>query len=117
MSREAEIRFYVQLDEERVPDRIQWEASEASESGKKDCRAIMLSIWDGQERSTLSIDLWTREMTTAEMDLFVVQALKKLSDTYRKSNNNGEVADLMDQFAEEVAGKLKSAAEGPPSAS
>ena len=56
MSRESEINFKIKLDENQVPESIEWKA-EGSEKDKLNLsKAINLAIWDEEENNTLRID-------------------------------------------------------------
>jgi len=37
--------------------------------------AFLLSIWNPEEKNTMKIDLWTREMTIEEMKQFFHQSI------------------------------------------
>ena len=45
-----------------MPSKIEWEADDADFEGKKECSSMLLSLWDKEEKVTLAIDLWTKEM-------------------------------------------------------
>jgi len=62
MSKDAEIKFTIKLDQAKVPEQIFWEASDADFEGKKPCDSIMISMWDKEAKNTMSIDLWTNNM-------------------------------------------------------
>jgi gliding motility-associated protein GldC len=106
MTKTSEIKLIVHLDQTRIPEKIEWKADEAGFEGTKECQAMMLSIWDNQENSTLGIDLWTKEMTVDEMNIYFHQALLKMSNTYRRATKNSEAADLFEKFSTEFAEKV-----------
>ena len=54
----SQIRFTVSLDENQVPERIDWEAEDGGV--KSECKAALISLWDAKENNTLRIDLWTQ---------------------------------------------------------
>jgi len=102
----SEIKLTVHLDNNRVPGKIEWEADEAGFEGKKECKSVMLSLWDKEENVTLGIDLWTKEMQVNEMNIYFHQVLLKMADTYRRATKNGVAADLIESFSAEFAEKL-----------
>ena len=106
MPKRSNINFSVELDEKNMPTKIEWEATDANFDGKKECKAIMLSIWDKEQNLTLAIDLWTNEMLVSEMNVFFLQTLKKMADTYLRSTSNNDISkfirDFSDQFAEKI---------------
>jgi gliding motility-associated protein GldC len=107
MSIKSEIKLTVELDDNKIPSGIEWEATEADFVGKKQCRSLMLSIWDPQENATLGIDLWTKEMTIQDMNIHFHQVLIKLSDTYLRATKNKEAAKMIEDFSAQFAEKLE----------
>ena len=102
----SEIKFNVELDENRVPEKIQWTAPDggiASEAAK----AIMLSIWDSKAQETLRIDLWTKDMPVDEMKKFFHQTLVAMSDTFQRATNDEAMSDTMRDFCEYFAEKME----------
>ena len=107
MPKNSEIKLYVQLDDNRVPDKIEWEAGDAGFTGKKEANSMMLSVWDKEEKVTLGIDLWTKDMMVDDMNIHVHQVFLKIADTYRKATKNSEAADMIEHFAADFADKLE----------
>ena len=103
----SEIKFTIQLDEKKMPKKIEWEATDAGFEGKKPCNSIMISLWDKEERITLGIDLWTKEMLIEDMNIHFYQIFTKMADTYLKATNNNEVAKMIHDFSGEFAKKLE----------
>ena len=106
MPRISEIKLYVELDDNRVPGKIEWEATDAGFKEKKEANSMMLSLWDKDEKVTLGIDLWNKDMLVDDMNIHTHQVLLKLADTFRRSTKNNEAADMIDNFAAEFAEKL-----------
>ena len=106
MPRTTEIKFTVLLDENKVPEKIEWEAGDAGFSGKKESKTLLVSLWDKEENLTMGIDLWTKEMVVDEMNVHFHQIFLKLADTYRRSTNNKVVADMIEKFSSDFADKL-----------
>ena len=69
MNKESQIKLYITLDKDRMPEKIEWEADDAGFEGKKESQTMMLSLWDKKEKITYSIDLWTKEMTIEDMQI------------------------------------------------
>lgn len=100
MSRTALIKLTVDLDAENLPVGIQWEATDAAEPGPKRCDSMMLSLWDGETKTTAAIDLWTRETTVADMNLYFYQVFHKMADTYARATRNTEMAERIHAFGD-----------------
>jgi len=101
IKRTSEVKMTIGLDEGNVPVEIKWEASDDDTSdAPKDCKAMLLSIFDGETHDTMKIDLWTKDMQVVEMDRFVFQTLRALADTYHRATQNNELANDMQKFAQ-----------------
>lgn len=98
MSRTAEIKLTVDLDNNHLPTKIVWEASDAAESTPAECRSMMLSLWDGNKKTTAAIDLWTKDTTVEDINLHFFQVFHKMADTYLKATRNSAVADSIHEF-------------------
>ena len=98
MSRTAEIKLTVDLDAHNVATRIQWQAEEAPGGGPAACQSLMLALWDSGRKTTAAIDLWTREMTIDDMNVFFYQVLHKMADTYLRATKNDSVAQTIHAF-------------------
>lgn len=107
MSNKSEIKFLIELDDNKMPEKIQWQADDADFKGMKESKTMMLSLWDKEDKVTLGIDLWTKEMLVDDMNLHFYQMILKLGDTYRKSTSNPEIAKMFDEFASKFADKIK----------
>jgi gliding motility-associated protein GldC len=93
----SDITLRVTLDDNRVPERIDWTAEDGGTQSAS--KAVLLSIWDEQERNTLRIDLWTKEMTVEEMKAFFHQNILTMADTFERATGEGRMAAQMRDFA------------------
>lgn len=100
MLRTAEIKLTVDLDGDDLPTRIEWQASEGQDGGPASCQSMMLSLWDSENKTTAAIDLWTKDTTIDDMNLYFYQVIHKMADTYLRATKNADVADLMHEFGE-----------------
>lgn len=100
MSRTAEIRLSVELDDDDLPTRIRWEATDAADDGPVPCQSMMLSLWDRETRTTSAIDLWTTDATIEDMSLYFYQVFHKMADTYLRATRNAEIAGLIREFGD-----------------
>lgn len=107
MSKNAEIKFTVKLDQNNVPDKIFWQASDADFEGDKSCDSIFISIWDKESKNSLSIDLWTKKMEIGEMDAHFYFTFMKMAETYHKSTNDKEISEMIVNFAQDFAKKIE----------
>ena len=68
--KQSTITIDVTLDKDRIPDQIIWKATDSTAEEGQRAKAMMLSFWDGADKSALRIDLWTKEMMVDEMGDF-----------------------------------------------
>ena len=71
----SKIELLVELDENKIPNKIYWTAKDGKIS-KKETKAALLSRWDSESRESLRIDVWTKDMPIDDMKIFFYQ--KKL---------------------------------------
>ena len=102
----SEIKFLVELDENRVPEKLTWSAQDGGVQ-QEDAKAMMLSIWDSKVQETLRIDLWTKDMPVDEMKLFFHQTLVAMSDTFQRATQDEKMANTMKDFCDYFAEKLE----------
>jgi gliding motility-associated protein GldC len=107
MSRKSEIKITVELDENKMPEKIEWEATDAGFDGKKASKTLMLSLWDEKENVTLGIDLWTKEMKVEEMHSHYHQILLKMADTFERATNNKDAAGMIRNFSDDLTKSLQ----------
>ena len=101
----SEISLQIELDENRVPEKINWTAPDSGVD-HSETKATMLSVWDEKAQETLRIDLWTKEMPVDQMKKYVHQNLLALADTLEKAANEGERAKELRHYAVEMGEKL-----------
>jgi gliding motility-associated protein GldC len=101
----SEIKFFVELDENKVPEKLSWTAQDGGVQAE-DAKAIMLSIWDSKAQESLRIDLWTKDMPVDEMKLFFHQTLVAMSDTFKRATDDEKMSDTMKDFCDYFAEKL-----------
>ncbi len=102
--RTEEIKIAIELDENNVPEKLSWKASQ-NDTGA-DIKAMILSVWDAKEQNSMRIDLWSKEMQVDEMKQFVHQTILTLADSFEKATNEKKMADTMRDFCEYYAEKM-----------
>ena len=80
--KQAKISIKVKLDENKIPESLIWSAPDGGVKNKIS-RAIFLSIWDHQNKESLSIDLWTKKMPVDEMNEFFYQSLLTMGEAFQ----------------------------------
>lgn len=102
----SEIKFTITLDENNLPEKIHWNASDSGLNGEQECKSIMLSIWDPKEENTLRIDLWTKDMMVDEMKLFFHQTLVSMANTLERATGDEDTVKEVRDFAYHLAKKM-----------
>jgi len=111
MSRKSNIHIQIELDNEKMPEIIEWNAPDGGVDGLQQAKAILLGLWDGEEKSALRIDLWTKKMMVDEMNDFFYQTFFGMADTYLRATKNGELANELKEFAKTFHKKATEALE------
>jgi gliding motility-associated protein GldC len=101
------ITIEVELDENRVPQSIQWQATESTADRMQQAKAFMLSLWDGADKAALRIDLWTQKMMVDEMADFYYQTFMTMADTFERATRQKELVDEMKKFAKDFYQKFQ----------
>ena len=65
----SEIKFTVELDENKIPEKLSWDAQDGGISNEE-TKAVLISVWDAKQKETLKMDLWTKDMPLEEMKHF-----------------------------------------------
>ena len=102
--KKSEIQINIALDENNVPEEINWKASDLNKEAE--AKAMILSLWDKNERNTLRIDLWTKDMEVEEMKFFIHQTILTLSDSFERATGDQKMAATMRDFCDYYAEKM-----------
>ena len=104
---QSTITIDVNLDQSRTPENISWSATDSTIDKARKAKAMMLSFWDGEEKTSLRIDLWTKEMMVDEMADFFYQTFMTMADTYNRATQHSDLAQDMKNFAKDFYTKFK----------
>lgn len=107
MGKTSTIQIQVALDDNKVPEKIHWSATDSSAEKLNEAKAMMVAFWDGAEKSALRIDLWTKSMMVDEMADFFYQTLMTMADTYKRATNYTDQADELRAFAKDFLKKFE----------
>jgi gliding motility-associated protein GldC len=101
------ISVEIGLDDNKMPEQIRWTATDSTADMMQNAKALMLSFWDGADKSALRIDLWTKEMMVDEMADFYYQTMMGMADTYFRATQQQELSEDMKTFAKEFYKKFR----------
>lgn len=95
----SQINIEISLDEDKMPETIHWKAPDGGIDQLQESKAMLLGLWDGNEKSALRIDLWTKKMMVDEMNEFLYQTLYGMAETYQRATHNEKLAKELKTFA------------------
>jgi gliding motility-associated protein GldC len=105
--RQSRITIDVSLDEKNIPDQILWNATDSTADNAQKARAMMLSFWDGADKSALRMDLWTKDMMVDEMADFYYQTFMTMADSFERATHQPELVEMMKTFAKDFYGRFR----------
>ncbi len=105
----SSINIDILLDPDKVPESIQWNASDSSAEMTQKAKAMCIAFWDAADKTAMRIDLWTKDMMVDEMGEFFYQMLFTMGDTFLRATKNAELAQDMKAFSEVFIKKFRAA--------
>jgi gliding motility-associated protein GldC len=105
--KKSTINFTVELDQNNVPDRILWEATDKPDPGLSESKAISIALWDHTQKNTLRIDLWTKEMPVDEMRRFYIDCIGGLAQSALTATGDEFMANEVNALCERLVANLK----------
>jgi gliding motility-associated protein GldC len=104
---QSTITIDILLDKDKVPQQINWKASDSTADAFQKSKAMMLSFWDGTDKTALRIDLWTKEMMVDEMADFYYQTFMTMADTFKRATQNEALVSDLKNFAKDFYKKFR----------
>ena len=104
--KKSEIRFSIALDDQRIPEAISWQATDAGDQIHF-AKALNISLWDRDDTGTLKIDLWTKDMPVDEMKRFYVDTIAAMSQSLFNATGDEAMAQKMRALCEELMQHLE----------
>lgn len=95
--KESEIRITVGLDENKIPESINWSATDGGVTNEN-AKAMMMGIWDDKTSECLRIDLWTKDMLMDDMKRMFHQTFISMADGYERATEDTALATDMRDF-------------------
>jgi gliding motility-associated protein GldC len=104
---QSTIKIDVLLDPNKVPEQINWVASDSNAEMVQKAKAMCIAFWDGADKTAMRIDLWTKDMMVDEMADFYYQMLMSMADTFKRATQQQEISDDMKTFAKKFFEKFR----------
>jgi gliding motility-associated protein GldC len=105
--RKTTINFTVELDQNNIPEKILWEASDKPDATPTETKSISVSLWDQAQKNTLRIDLWTKDMPVDEMKRFYVDCLGGLGQSLLSATGDEFMANEMHALCDRLVAHLR----------
>ena len=104
---QSTITIDVLLDPNKIPEQINWSASDSTAEMVQKAKAMSIAFWDGADKTAMRIDLWTKDMMVDEMADFYYQMLMSMADTFKSATQQEEMSNDMKKFAKEFFDKFR----------
>jgi len=99
--KKSEINVTVELDEQNIPEKIYWQASD-QENLPTETKSIAISLWDHQQKNTLRIDLWSKDMPVTEMKRFYVDTIGGMAQSILNATGDSFISQEMNTLCERL---------------
>ena len=96
------LKIEVELDEDKMPKNIHWDAQGMD---PEDAKAFFLAMYNGEKQETLRVDLWVKDMQKNEMQHFMYNNLMSVGRTYARATGDEGVIEMFDEFAKKIMSK------------
>ncbi|WP_234733976.1 gliding motility protein GldC [Tellurirhabdus bombi] len=96
--KKSDIHFTVELDNQNIPEKIYWNATDNPNEGLSDTKAIAVAIWDHYHRNTLRLNLWTKDMEVTDMKRFCIEVIGSLADMMTTATGDEQMANEIDNI-------------------
>src|SRR5271154_3665676 len=100
--KKSTINFSIELDQNNIPEKILWEATDKPVEGLSETKSISISLWDHEEKNTLRIDLWAKDMPVEDMKRFYVDCVGGLAQSVLSSTGDEFIAREMNALCEKL---------------
>jgi gliding motility-associated protein GldC len=105
--KKSNINFTIELDPNNLPEKITWDATDKPEEGSSETKSISLALWDHEQKNTLRIDLWAKDMPVEDMKRFYIDCIGGLSQSVLSSTGDEFMANEMRQLCEKLVLHVK----------
>lgn len=105
--KKSTISFTVELDENNIPEKILWDATDKPDAGLSETKSISIALWDHQEKNTLRIDLWSKDMPVDEMKRFYIDCIGGLAQSMLNSTGDEVMANETNALCEKLVEHLR----------
>jgi gliding motility-associated protein GldC len=105
--RKSTIQFTVELDQNNIPERILWDATDKPDDSISETKSISVSLWDSRQKNTMRIDLWTKDMPLDEMKRFHIECIGGIAQSILTSTGDEHMAAEINQLCDRLVDHLR----------
>lgn len=105
--KKSTIQFVVELDQNNIPERIQWDATDKPSDVPSETKSISVSLWDSQQKNTMRIDLWTKDMPVDEMKRFYIESIGGIAQSMLTSTGDEQMANEINNLCDKLVEMAK----------
>ena len=105
--KKSDVNFTVELDQNNIPEKIYWEATDKPDPGLSETKSLSVAIWDHTQKNTLRIDLWTKDMPVEDMKRFHVECLGGIAQSILTSTQDEFMSNEVNALCERLVNYLK----------
>ena len=106
--KKSKINFTVELDNNNIPDKIYWDATDKPDAELSETKSISIALWDHNQKNTLRIDLWAKDMPVEEMKKFYIDCLGGLAQSMLTSTGDEVMANETRALCQRLVEHIKS---------
>lgn len=106
ITRKSTIDIEVGLNANNLPLEMRWSASDTN-AEKLPAKAMFLSLWNPDDKQTMKIDLWTKDLSVEEMKQFFHQTLLTMADTFEKATGETKITEDLRDYCYHFAEKME----------
>lgn len=105
--KKSTINFTIELDNNNIPDKILWDATDKPDAGLSETKSISIALWDHNEKNTLRIDLWSKDMPVDEMKRFYIDCIGGIAQSMLTSTGDEVMANETSALCEKLVQHLR----------
>jgi len=103
--KKSEIKVNIGLNENKLPLEMKWTASDGN-IVDQEAKAMFLSLWNPNEKNTMKIDLWTKDLTIDDMKQFFHQTLLTMADTFENATGEKNISEDLRDYCYHFSDKM-----------
>lgn len=90
-----------------MPEKIEWDADQKDSPGWSETKSISVALWDQQNKNSMRIDLWTKDMPIDEMKRFYIDCVGGLSQSILNATGDEFMSNQLSEVCERLVEHVK----------